>query len=110
MLANRENCFYLNETIRNTVKVLMLLSQTTYRPVTAADVATLTELPTEFCQECLINLAFDEVIRETEQGFQAPFMDVGKLNRRDHKLLDQSFEDCGLPMPHIRLRSGEWAT
>jgi hypothetical protein len=109
MVANRENCFYLNETIRNTVKVLMLLSQTTFRPITAADVAGMTGLPEDFCEECLINLAFDEVIRETDQGFQALGVAVRKINRRGHKLLDQSFDDCGLPPPRVRLRSGEWA-
>ncbi len=110
MPESRENCFYLNATIRDTVKVLRLMSRTATLPVTASEVAEMAELPEEFCLECLINLAFDEIIRETDQGFQTLGLEVGKLDPRVHKILDQSFDDRGLPPPRVRRRTGEWAT
>jgi hypothetical protein len=68
----------------------------------------MTNLPEEFCQECLINFAFDELIRETDQGFQTVGLDIRKLDRAAHRVLTQFFTNSGAPAPRVRLRSGEW--
>lgn len=104
----RENCDYLNETIRGTMRILEFLTLSSIDCVTAKDVSAFLNLPEDFCLECLINLAFDGYVRETERGFQTICLRVQKLDYSAHYALDRTFTDNGEIVPRMRLPSGEW--
>lgn len=108
--SDRENCFWLNDSVRQTLAVLRSLEKTATDPVTVEQVAAATGLPVKFCEECLITLAFEEVIRETDSGFQTVSLSIARLDQHSHYTLDLSFDGRNAPRPRVRLRTGEWFT
>ncbi len=108
MQEDRENVYYLSETVRNTMKILTVLNETQTIPVTAFDLSELTGLPPEFCLEALITLAFDEYVLETDSGFLQVGLELPKIKPHTRQILVRSFDDRGAPPPRVRRPSGEW--
>lgn len=115
---NRENCYWLNQTVRDTIKILRLFAETSYRPATINEVAQLTGLPVDFCEECVLTLAFERVLLESAAGFQSQTcggekqlgLDLRPLDARGVQGLLRTFEDCGQAVPRFREPTGEWAS
>jgi hypothetical protein len=107
-LVDRENCLLVNETVRDTMSILALLSLTSYKPVQVDDIAILTGLAEGFVTECLATLAFEGFVRETDLGFQC-CLQVEKLTWRDHRSLNQALLDMGQESVLVRARSGSWS-
>jgi hypothetical protein len=106
-LIELEHCHWLNQTVRNTMRLLTFLSLTRYQPVHADDIARFTGLSEEFVSECLATLQFDGFVRETDLGFQCELV-VERMTWRDHKALNQCLQDMGQEVFRVRARSGSW--
>lgn len=106
-LVDRDNCFFLNQTVRDTLRILEFLSVTRYEPVHTDDVALFTGLSEGFVAECLTTLAFDGFIRETDLGFQC-YLGVEKLNQGTHRSLSQTLADMGQETVKVREPGGRW--
>lgn len=107
-LVNREHCLLLNVTVRDTMRLLTLLSLTRFQPIHADDISHLTGLAPAFVDECLATLQFDGFIRETDLGFQCE-MEVERMTWRSHRSLDQALRDMGAEAVSVRARSGSWS-
>lgn len=107
-LVDRENCLLINETVRDTMSILALLSLTSFKPVQVGDIVEITGVAESFVTECLATLAFDGFIRETNLGFQC-CLEVEKLTWREHRSLNQALLDMGQEGVLVRARSGSWS-
>jgi hypothetical protein len=106
-LVDREHCLFLNDAVRDTMRLLTLLSLTRYQPIHADDIALLTGLAPAFVDECLATLQFDGFVRETDLGFQCE-LEVERMTWRSHRSLDQALRDMGEEAVSVRGRSGSW--
>jgi hypothetical protein len=107
--SDRDNREFLDDRIRNTLRVFELLGKVAPDPVYPSEAAEILDLTETECLTILINLAYDEWARETEKGFQTLGQIVRRMERTTHETLDSYFSG-GLnePVPMRRLPDGSW--
>ena len=108
-MKDRDNYEYSNRWVINTVRVLGVITQNAPECCRASDIAQILEIETADAEEILINLCLEEIVRETEHGFQTLGNRIGKLTLSSNQGLDVFLKDYYYgKMPRVRDANGRW--
>lgn len=109
--ADRENCFWLNDSVRAVMAILLIFSGSNYDEVRLEEIIERSGLPEEMCREILYTLAFDSFIVETSRGFNCHSnIKLGRLDDRSAEFLVGIWNDRYQAPLIYRERTGEWAS